>query len=142
LVISIALPGVEIWMQRLRKRMVVYWVVNLIPNRETRNVSTAEKRAFKRIAANIDARFFFGNIFYSGTVLNISEKGMFIHTKRRLPSESMFVIIIRKENSLLKVIAKVRRFSDGAGRYDGMGVELLSPPVDYIKFVNRLKVGV
>jgi hypothetical protein len=104
-------------------------------------MATSEKRAFERINANIDARFFYGNMFYSGTVLNISEKGMFIHTKRRLPSESMFVIIIREDNALLKVVAKVRRFSDGAGDRDGMGVELLSPSVDYRRFIDRLKVG-
>lgn len=102
----------------------------------------AEKRAFKRIAANIDARFFFGNIFYSGTVLNISEKGMFINTKRCLPSDSMFVIIIREEHALLKVIAKVRRSTLGGGGCDGMGVELLSPSADFIKFIDRLKVSV
>jgi hypothetical protein len=116
--------------------------MNIVPNRQSRPVSTAEKRTHKRIAANIDARFFSGNIFYSGTVLNISEKGMFINTKRCLPSDSMFVIIIREENSLLKVIAKVRRFSANGSSCDGMGVELLSPSVDYMKFINRLKVEV
>lgn len=101
-----------------------------------------EKRSFKRINTNIDARFFYGDIFYSGTVLNISEKGMFIHTKRRLPSDSMFVIIIREEHALLKVIAKVRRYSVDYTGSDGMGVELLSPSADYVKFINRLKIAV
>lgn len=105
-------------------------------------MTTTEKRAFKRIAANIDARFFSGNIFYSGTVLNISEKGMFINTKRCLPADSMFVIIIREENTLLKVIAKVRRSTLAGDGCDGMGVELLSPSADYMKFIHRLKIGV
>jgi len=103
---------------------------------------SSEKRAFKRIDATIDARFFFGNIFYSGTVLNVSEKGMFINTKRCLPSDSMFVIIIREENALLKVIAKVRRFAVDGSSCNGMGVELLSPSADYVKFIDRLKIGV
>lgn len=122
--------------------MVIYSAVNIIPNRDIRPMTTSEKRAFKRVAANIDARFFFGNIFYSGMVLNISEKGMFINTKKCLPFDSMFVIIIREDNTLLKVIAKVKRSSLGGGSCDGMGVELLSPSADYMKFVNRLKVGV
>ncbi|KPK02009.1 MAG: hypothetical protein AMK71_03755 [Nitrospira bacterium SG8_35_4] len=116
--------------------------MNLVPKRECSLVTSSEKRAFKRINANIDARFFYGNIFYSGTVLNISEKGMFINTKRFLPSDSMFVIIIREGNALLKVIAKVRRYSVDSGSFYGMGVELLSPSADYVKFINRLKIGV
>jgi hypothetical protein len=114
--------------------------MNLASNRQSRPVTSAEKRAFKRINAKIDARFFYGNIFYSGTVLNISEKGMFINTKRCLPSDSMFVIIIREENALLKVIAKVRRSSAGSSS-DGMGVELLRPSADYMEFINRLQIG-
>jgi hypothetical protein len=110
-----------------------------VPSKILEQMAFAEKRAFSRISAKIEARFFFGNIFYSGTVLNISEKGMFINTKRFLPSDAMFVIIIREDNELLKVIAKVKRVVSSTDDREGMGVELLSPSVSYLQFVNKLR---
>ena len=41
-----------------------------------------EKRAFKRVPVNIDARFFCTNMFYSGKISNLSETGMFIITEQ------------------------------------------------------------
>ncbi|MBI4849947.1 MAG: PilZ domain-containing protein [Nitrospirae bacterium] len=98
-----------------------------------------ERRAFERIDTNITARYFFGNMFYTGNILNISERGMLINTRRCLPSESMFVVIIRLESKLLKVVAKVRRLKKGNDHYDGMGVELLSTSVEYLDFIKSLK---
>jgi hypothetical protein len=100
-------------------------------------MSDIEKRAFERIPVNISARFYHGNIFYSGIVRNLSEQGMFIDTKKCLPSDSMFVVIIREKNDLLKVIAKVKRASRNTDTCLGMGVELLSPSPGYLDFVHR-----
>ena len=97
-----------------------------------------DKRVSNRISVNIDARFFHGNIFYSGIVRNLSEQGLFIDTKKCLPSDSMFVVIIREENDLLKVIAKVKRASINIDTCLGMGVELLSPSAGYLDFIQRL----
>jgi len=100
-----------------------------------------ERRSHTRIPTKIGARFFYGNLFYSGTVLNISQKGMFIHTKRLLPSGSVFIVLIRTDNQLLKVIARVKRnIRDQAG-LDGMGVELLSPSDMYMALVSGLEVN-
>ncbi|RJQ50017.1 MAG: hypothetical protein C4538_01025 [Nitrospiraceae bacterium] len=101
-----------------------------------------EKRAFERIPANINARFFYGNIFYTGNILNLSEKGMFISTRRCLPSDSMFVVIVRLEDKLLKVVAKVKRLTKGSGYHNGMGVELVYTSVGYLEFVSSLKITV
>jgi len=98
-----------------------------------------ERRSCERIQTNIDARFFYGNLFYSGTVSNISDNGMFINTKRFLPDDSMFVVIIRLENELLKIIAKVKRFTLTADNSAGMGVALLRPSKNYLDMVNSLK---
>jgi hypothetical protein len=113
--------------------------MDVLPSKIIEQMAFAEKRAFNRISAKIEARFFFGNIFYSGTVLNISEKGMFINTRRVLPSDAMFVIIIREDNELLKVIAKVKRVVYSTAEKQGMGVELLSPSVGYLQFINSLR---
>ena len=98
-----------------------------------------EKRVCARILANIDSRFFYGNLFYSGLVTNLSDRGMFISTKSFLPSDAMFIIIIRLENEFLKVIAKVKRVTSKVDNNAGMGVELLNPPRSYIDFINRMK---
>ncbi len=87
----------------------------------------------------MDARFFYGNLFYSGTILNISEKGMFINTKRFFPSESMLVVLMRVDTSLLKVIARVKRMVKSNLDDEGIGVELLSPSAAYREFVHGLK---
>lgn len=101
-----------------------------------------ERRAFERVPTNINARFFYGNMFYTGNILNISEKGMFISTRRCLPCDSMFVIIVRLEDKLLKVVAKVKRLTKGNGYHNGMGVELLYTSVGYLDFVSTLKINV
>ncbi|MBI5408568.1 MAG: PilZ domain-containing protein [Nitrospirae bacterium] len=98
-----------------------------------------EKRAVERIPANLSARFFYGNMFYTGTILNLSEKGMFISTRRCLPCESMFVIIIRSESKLMQVVARVKRLAKDNGHYGGMGVELLNATVEYSEFIGGLK---
>jgi hypothetical protein len=100
-----------------------------------------ERRTCQRIQTNIDARFFYGNLFYSGTVSNVSDTGMLINTKRFLPADSMFVIIIRLENELLKVIAKVKRHTSTADNSAGMGVVLLSPSRSYLDLVNKMKTA-
>lgn len=97
------------------------------------------RRLFERIPTSIDIKFFYGNLFYSGTVLNISEKGMFINTKRCLPYEAMFVVIFDKNSALFKMIVKVKRIATCEDPY-GMGVELVSPSTKYLEFVNNLKV--
>ena len=99
----------------------------------------AEKRAVKRIAANLETRLSCGNMFYTGVVLNLSEKGMFISTRRFLPSNTTFLIIIRMEDKLLKIPAKVKRLTKTDSFYYGMGVELLTPPAEYLEFVENIK---
>lgn len=97
-----------------------------------------ERRTLSRIPTNIDARFFYGNMFYTGTVLDMSEKGLFLNTKRYLPNDAMFVLIFHLEGTLLKVIAKVKRRETSDAK-NGMGVELLSPSINYLEFVDSLK---
>lgn len=105
-------------------------------------MKTTERRSFDRVTTNINARFFHGNMFYTGNILNLSEKGMFISTRKCLPTDSMFVIIIRIEERLLKIVAKVKRLTKGSGYHNGMGVELLYTSVGYLEFINGLKISV
>ena len=115
--------------------------MNLLLKNKIKMAALMENRNFKRIQTKIDARFFYGNLFYSGTVLNVSENGMFINTKRYLPIDSMFVVIVRSNHNYFKVIAKVKRSQKFTEVSSGMGVELLSPSTDYLKFINNLIVS-
>lgn len=114
-------------------------MMNMINMTRKKDVAPANRRTYRRINTSIHARFFYGNLFYSGNVVNISERGLFISTKRFIPSESMFVVLIRVEEELYKVIARVKRIERSTSGNDGMGVELLSPSSGYLSFVDRLK---
>lgn len=97
-----------------------------------------EKRTCEKIPVEIDARFFCGNMFYSGTVTNLSTEGMHINTKRCFPSCTSFVTIIRNGKDLLQVITKVKRLTRTNGCYDGMDVEILNPSKNYLDYVKSL----
>jgi len=51
----------------------------------------------------------------------------------------MFVVIIRLESEIFKVIAKVKRAVKNGNSSEGMGVQLLSPSIDYLDYLNTLK---
>jgi len=113
--------------------------MNISFNRGGSSLKYKDKRSCERINTNMYARFFYGNMFYSGTVLNVSDSGMFISTKRFLPTDAIFVVIIRLENELLKVIAKVNRIALASGNTAGIGVTLLSPSRSYLDLVDKIK---
>ncbi len=98
-----------------------------------------EKRTVERMQSGIDARFNYGDMFYTGTIINLSEKGMFIKTKIRLPAGSMFVVLVLEENELLKMLARVKYSTRARVYYEGMGVEILNPPTNYKEYVDRLR---
>jgi hypothetical protein len=95
------------------------------------------RKSGRDIPANIDVRFFFGNMFYSGTLLTFSEKEMFIKTTIRLPAEAMFIIIIPIEGECLNIIARVRKTAENSPVSSGMAVELLNPPEKYANYVIK-----
>lgn len=97
-----------------------------------------EKRTSKRIAVNVAARFFQGKMFYSGTVLNLSATGMFLKTNVCLPSNSRLLVFLFSGKNLLRVPARVKRVSTINHNCDGIGVEILNSPEDYMKYINDL----
>ncbi len=97
--------------------------------------SYMEKRAFERIPVGEQVRIFYRNKIYSGTVLNLSETGMFVGTRECFPLDA----IIRIENELLNVLVRVKRLTEMNGYYDGIGVELSNPSQDYLKYISSLK---
>lgn len=97
------------------------------------------KRTVERLQSGIDARFNYGDMFYSGKIMNMSEKGMFIQTKICLPAGTMFVIMVREEHHLLKMLARVKYSSRARVLHAGMGVEILNPPTYYTEYVDKLR---
>jgi len=99
-----------------------------------------EKRLYQRVFTNnIEAKYFCGNPMHTGTVENLSESGMFINTMVCFPFESQFEAFIHSNEGVLKVPVRVSRIVKTDDIYNGMGVEVVNPPVSYLEFVKRLR---
>ncbi|RJQ16266.1 MAG: PilZ domain-containing protein [Nitrospiraceae bacterium] len=101
-----------------------------------------QRRAYERIPANINVRFYCCDTDYNGIIRDISENGMFIATSdMRFPFDSRLDIIIPLEEKLLKVPVKVIRITKSSTVFDGLGVELLDHHHDFMELVDSLKTG-
>lgn len=99
-----------------------------------------KRRAAKRINANIDVKFYCENTDYSGTVTNLSEKGMYISTNNMcFPFNSEFEILLSVEDDFIALPVRVSRLTKTNGGYNGIGVELSEPSSSYLKFLENLK---
>jgi len=98
-----------------------------------------EKRADPRSSASIGVRFFYGNMFYSGTITDISKKGMFINTTDCMPRDFNIVILIHYKNDIVSVNSRVVRLRQNYNRFDGMGIEIIHPKKNYLEFVESLR---
>ena len=97
------------------------------------------RRASTRIPIRLSVILSSGSRVYPGTVKNISEKGMFISTDvAGLAADSLFDITIPLKEDVLHVPGKLVRLSKINGSYNGLGVELMEPPQDYLDFVESL----
>jgi hypothetical protein len=98
-----------------------------------------EKRVFARTLAMFECHCF--NIEYFGLVTDLSEKGMFIRSQKIiLPLESRFdVCIPSEEGEMFPVRVEVKRLEKSNSFYDGIGVEVLNPPQEYLDLVSSLK---
>ena len=101
-----------------------------------------DKRAFERVSVNIEAKFFYGNAIYTGEITNLSENGIFISARLCFHFESRFEILIPVNEEVLKVPVKVSRIIKTDDFCDGMGLELLERPKNYLEFVSNLKSAV
>lgn len=101
--------------------------------------SYMKKRDFERIPVNIQAEFFYGNKMNTGTVTNLSKNSMYINTKICLPFKSEFEVLIPFKDEMLKVPVIVKSFVQSDDIYNGMDVELLNLPQNYLEFVDSLK---
>ncbi len=99
-----------------------------------------QKRAFERIASNIDVSFFCYDTDYKGTIINISENGIFISTdKVSFPFDPEFDVIIPDKKNMLTVPVRVRRVTKSGDDFNGIGALILNPSRQYLDFVRDLK---
>ena len=101
-----------------------------------------DRRMFERFPANLQARLFYGNMIYSGMVKNLSRNGMFVSTKVKFRVDSELTLIVLLNEQTVKIPVKVRRQvgkeSDCCSKADnGIGVELLRVPQNYLNYVGR-----
>lgn len=98
-----------------------------------------QRRAFERIPVEYKVRYFCGDIACIGTVTDLSENGMFIDTTIDFPFDSNFELLLPLNDEVVKVSAIIKRVVKNRGVYEGMGVELVNPPENYLQFVDELK---
>jgi len=99
-----------------------------------------EKRSSHRLSEKFSIRFPCFKSFSSGTVTDISEDGMFIHTDMFFPVQSKFVVLIPFKDEILKVPVKIVRLVKKGKFYDGMGVKLLHLPKKYLEYLIGLSI--
>jgi Tfp pilus assembly protein PilZ len=99
-----------------------------------------QRRSFERVPAKIKVKFFCCQSNYDGTIMNLSEGGMFISTDQmRFPFDSEIEIIIPLISDILKVPVKVVRITKSSDFYDGLGVEVIDPTDQYKNFVSSFR---
>lgn len=101
--------------------------------------SNGERRSSERVPVGEEVKICEGNLFFSGTALNISDKGMFIGTKKHFALNAISLIVLRIKDRLFKLPARIKRSTLKTGFYDGIGVELIDPPRDYLEFLDYWK---
>jgi Tfp pilus assembly protein PilZ len=101
--------------------------------------SFKEKRRIDRIPVNEEVIISHKNMFYSGKVLNLSEKGMFIGTKKYFPFDSRVVISFRNNNDVVNIFANIKYIAEANRTYNGIGVELYDTPQAYLELIDRLR---
>jgi hypothetical protein len=97
-----------------------------------------ENRTSHRIPENLKVAFPCCNKLYAGTVIDMSENGMLIHSEINLPINARFEIIMPIKEKLLKIHAIFVRLVKDGKQYRGMGVKLLYPPKIYVEYVQNL----
>ena len=96
-------------------------------------------RAYERINVRLEAMYHCGVRINSGIVTNISENGMFIHTKLDLPFDVNFELIIPSNEGALNFPVKIIRIEKSNGVYDGIGVEIADHSQSYLDYVRTLR---
>jgi hypothetical protein len=101
-----------------------------------------DKRANNRLAVHLQTEIRFSDeTVFPGVITNCSENGMYIRTGTLYLLDSKAEIIIQDEKALLKIPVKVVRIAIRGNIDEGIGVEFLHLPENYMEFLTRLNLG-
>jgi len=96
-------------------------------------------RAFDRIPVLIDVEISCNNTVVTGTLMNVSESGMFIRTNNMpSPLYSQIDITIPLEDKSINISGRLVREEKIRGYYNGIGIEVSCPPQNYLDFIDKL----
>ncbi len=88
----------------------------------------------------MQVEFYCRNMLSIGTIVDLSEKGMFINTEEMcFPPDWQLEVAIPFEEKQLLVAVDIKRIIMTPSSKNGVGVELLSPSVEYLKLVDNLR---
>lgn len=99
------------------------------------------RREFDRLPVKMNVKYVNGTTEHMGTLLNLSEKGMFISSRVHLPMKPQINVFIPVGNDTLRVTARIRSFGVGQNYCRGLGVEIIKPPQKYIDFISVLRTA-
>lgn len=97
-----------------------------------------EKRVSRRIKAGQEVIFSCDKTKRFGTLINCSEKGMYIKPSISSPVNPSYEIRIPLKGELLRIPGKVVRVVKHGDCYDGFGLELTKLPKSYLKYLIKL----
>jgi len=97
-----------------------------------------EKRIDKRIKANQEIIFSYDKTKRFGTLINCSEKGMYIRPMISTSVNSVYEVRIPLKKELLRIPGRVVRVEKNGDSYDGFGLELMKLPKSYLKYLIKL----
>ena len=110
--------------------------------REDRDtLSIADKRSNKRVPANINIHFSMDNLFYTGTITDLSETGMFIRTRKCPPDRSILALLASAEGRQYRFIAKVIRSEETGNLNKGIGIKILNAKQPIKDLYNNSKLN-
>jgi len=91
----------------------------------------------------MDVEFCCGSRVHDGTVMNISEKGMFISTREMsFPLESQWEVKMPFNGGILSIPVSLRRMVMSPDSHDGIGVEFVGQSDKYYELVNSLRSAI
>lgn len=101
-----------------------------------------DRRSFDRIDMDLPVKYLCDDMLYSGTIKNLSEKGMFIKTGNFLPCVKCIEIYVPLDEEISRFFASIRRIEKIDDANFSMGIEIQEPPYNYLAFVANFKTAI
>ncbi|KPK33953.1 MAG: hypothetical protein AMK70_08805 [Nitrospira bacterium SG8_35_1] len=99
-----------------------------------------DRRTHERLPVNLKVEFYCNHREYFGTIINLSEEGMYITTNEMcFPFDSEFEVSLPLSEDMVNIHVKVKRITKSGECYDGIGVALVEPSEKYMDYVSSLK---